>query len=168
MRSLPPVTESGLPPRSAALLAIGGVVTAALIGAASSPGGGRAAWYQRLSKPAATPPGGAIGVVWIGLEALLCVTGYRLLRARPSVGRDVALGGWGGCLAGLVGFPLAFFGLRRTDGGVAASAGMLGAAAVTVAAAAQVDRPAALAGVPLVLWTGFATWLSEEIWRRNR
>lgn len=29
------------------------------------------------------------------------------------------------------------------------------------------DRPAAAAGVPFVVWLGFATLLAERIWRDN-
>jgi len=48
-----------------------------------------------------------------------------------------------------------------------ASAAMLAAALGTAAAARDVDRPAATMTVPLMLWLGFATFLSEELWRRN-
>ena len=35
------------------------------------------------------------------------------------------------------------------------------------AAARDVDPPAAAMTVPLTIWLGFATFLSEELWRRN-
>ena len=41
---------------------------------------------------------------------------------------------------------------------------MLAAALGTAAAAREVDRPAAAMTVPLTLWLGFATLLSEELW----
>jgi tryptophan-rich sensory protein len=45
---------------------------------------------------------------------------------------------------------------------------MLGATAATTVAAERVDRPAAAAMAPLVVWTAFATLLSEELWRLRR
>ena len=44
---------------------------------------------------------------------------------------------------------------------------LLDEAKTLFAAAARVDRPAALAGVPLTLWLGFATLLADGIRRRN-
>lgn len=44
---------------------------------------------------------------------------------------------------------------------------MLGSGAAYVGTAARSDRVAAATGVPYVLWLGFATLLTEEIWRRN-
>jgi tryptophan-rich sensory protein len=34
-------------------------------------------------------------------------------------------------------------------------------------AARKVDQPAAVMTMPLLFWLGFATLLSEELWRRN-
>lgn len=50
----------------------------------------------------------------------------------------------------------------------AASGAMIASGAGYVAAAARVDRAAALTGVPYVAWLGFATLLAERIWERNR
>lgn len=154
---------------AAVALSIGGVLAAGLIGASFGPQHPReAVWYASLRKPSYTPPGPAIGGVWGVLETLLCVTGYRVLTAPPSVPRTVALASWTATLAGLAGFPAEFFGRKQLGGSTAVAASMFAAASVTASAAARVDTVAALATAPLVLWTGFATLLSEEIWRRNR
>ncbi|HEX2944252.1 MAG TPA: TspO/MBR family protein [Rhodopila sp.] len=152
----------------AAALAIGAVLAAAVTGGSFGPQQPRAAaWYATLRKPSYTPPGPAIAAAWGVLDILLCVTGYRLLRQASSRNRTTALGCWGGCLAGLAGFPAAFFGLRRLGPSTAPSGGMFASAAGTAVAASRIDPVAAAASMPLVLWTGFATFLSEELWRRN-
>ena len=154
---------------AAMAISIGSVTAAALVGGRFGPQTpGRAVWYGRLRKPSYTPPGVAICVAWTLLDLLLCVSGYRLLVQRPSLARDGAICCWAMTLAGLAGFPAVFFARKRLDEGTAVAAGMLAAAVCGTLAASRVDRPAAAANVPLVLWTAFATLLSEELWRRNR
>lgn len=155
-------------PASAAVLAIGSVAAAALIGSSFGPQQPRTAiWYASLHKPRFTPRGPVIGVVWSVLEVLLCVTGYRLLRSRPGTGRTVALSCWAADLAGLAGFPATFFGARQLGPSASVSTALFASASATAAASAHVDPVAAVAGTPLVVWTAFATLLSEELWRRN-
>ena len=152
----------------AALASIASVAIAGLIGGSYGPQRPReAVWYASLRKPGYTPPGPAVGITWGILETLLCVAGYRLLMKPSSSARDVALGGWVGTLAGLAVYPATFFGAKRLGSSSVVAAAMFASTATTATAADQVDRPAAVAMAPLVLWTGFATLLSEEIWRKN-
>ena len=113
-------------------------------------------WYAALHKPSYTPPGPACGAAWTVLDGLLATAGYRLMKAPRSPARSLALAGWGLCTAGLAGYPWVFFGRKKLDASLAVTGAMLLSAGGTVAL-----------GVPLVLWLGFATLLSEEIWRRN-
>jgi len=153
---------------SAALLAIGAVAAAATIGAQYGPQNpGTGVWYARLRKPSYTPSGKVIGGVWSVLDILLCITGYRLLRAERSPARSIALAGWIGDLAGLAGFQPVFFGARRLGSGTAVSGGLFASATTTAAASSYADPVAGITAAPLVLWTAFATLLSEELWRRN-
>jgi benzodiazapine receptor len=150
-------------------LAIGAVATAAVIGGQFGPQHPRAgAWYAALRKPPYTPPGPAIGAVWGVLEILLCVTGYRLLTSQTSPLRTTALACWSADLAGLAGFPAVFFGGRTLGPSTGVATALFASSAATAATAAHVDPVAAAASTPLVLWTGFASFLSEELWRRNR
>jgi benzodiazapine receptor len=153
---------------TATALAIGSVAAAGLIGGHFGPQHPRTgAWYASLRKPAYTPPGPAIGAVWGVLEILLCVTGYRLLTSRPSLGRTAALTCWSANLAGLAGFPAMFFGRKKLGASTTVASALFASASATVATSAHIDRVAAVASTPLVLWTAFATLLSEELWRRN-
>lgn len=154
----------------AAAIATGAVLAGGLIGGRYGPQPNHprtTAWYARLRKPGFTPPGPVFGAAWAVLDGLLAFTGYRILKAAPGPERNLAVASWGVSVAGLAAHPFLFFGRRSTAGGLAVTGTMAASSAATVAASAHVDGPAALAGVPLVLWTVFATLLNEEIWRRN-
>ena len=127
-----------------------------------------AVWYVSLRKPDLTPPGPVIGAVWTTLDVLLTISGVRLLLARPRPERTAALGFWSLTVAGIAGYPWVFFDRKRLDASAVTSAAMLASASAYVATAARVDRPAATLGIPVVVWLGLATLLSEELWRRNR
>lgn len=155
--------------RGSALVAGAAVLTAAAVGARHGPQRpATGAWYALLRKPAYTPPGPVIGAAWGALELLLAGAGYRLLRARRTEARTAAVGAWSLTLLGLAGYPWLFFRQKRLTSSTVASGAMLASALGTAVAAREVDKPAAAMTVPLLLWLGFATVLSEEIWRRNR
>ncbi len=148
----------------AALVSFGSVIAATTAGGRHGPQRPvNGIWYASLHKPSYTPPGPAFGAAWTVLDGLLATAGYRLM-TKP---RSPALAGWGLCTAGLAGYPWVFFGRKKLDASLAVTGAMLLSAVGTVAASREVDRPAAAMGLPLVLWLGFATLLSEEIWRRN-
>lgn len=155
--------------QGSALVAGAAVLTAAVIGARNGPQRpATAVWYGLLRKPSYTPPGPVIGAAWGVLELLLVGTGYRLLRARRTEARTAAVGAWSLTLMGLAGYPWLFFRQKRLTSSTVAAGAMLASAMGTAVAAREVDKPAAAMTVPLLLWLGFATVLSEEIWRRNR
>ncbi len=151
-----------------ALVSSTAVLTAAALGARNGPQRPLTAlWYALLQKPDYTPPGSIIAPVWGTLEVLLAATGYRLLRAPRSMTRGAALASWGVTLAGLAGYPWLFFGKKRLGASTLASGTMLASATGMAVAAREIDKPAAAMTVPLLLWLGLATLLSEELWRRN-
>lgn len=155
---------------AAAFTAVGLVLATATIGGRFGPMPNRpraALWYLLLRKPAFTPPGPLIGATWGFLDLLLMVSGYRLLVAAQSDNRQVALAGWALSVIGVAAHPFLFFGRRSTTGGLAATASMIAASAISIIASAKVDRLASLCGVPLVIWSIFAGLLSEEIVRKN-
>ena len=84
---------------SAALLAGSAVIAAQLSGRRYGPTPDHprtAAWYAALRKPSFTLPDPVFAIAWTALDALLGYSGYRLLTARPSSSRTLALGAWGG------------------------------------------------------------------------
>lgn len=124
-------------------------------------------WYKRLDKPGFTPPDPVFGAVWPVLESGLAFGGYRLLRQPSSASRNTAMGLWLVTTGMVGGWTQIFFGERKLGASAVASGAMLASGAGYVAAAAQVDRPAAATAVPFVAWLGFATLLAERVWARN-
>lgn len=163
--------EHGVSPMLAGGIAIGGVVAALLIGRRWGPGPDHpktSRWYGRLAKPSYTPPSPAYPMAWAGIQAALAYSGYRVLRAEASPERTAGVALWTATQAGIGGWSGVFFGQRAPGWGTVASATLGVGAAGYVAAAAKIDRVAGALGAPLVAWVGFATLLSEEIWRRNQ
>ena len=153
---------------ASALIAAGSVLGAGLVGSQAGPQQPRAGlWYTRLRKPPFTPPGPAIGAVWMVLYGLIGFGGYRLLRAPHGAHRTTALSGWAGTVGGIALFPWLFFGKRDLVSSGAVTVGMLAASSTAVAASSGLDRPAALSLSPAVAWVAFALLLNEELWRRN-
>lgn len=165
-----PGRDGRFEPVAAAVLAVGFVGLSALAATAvPSVRDDRSVrrWYRGLDKPEATPPDPVFGVVWPLIEAALAFGGWRLLQAPSSGRRNLALGLLAFNLVQIPGYTALFFGAKSVAGGLAsASAVVLGAWAY-VATAWTVDRPAALAGLPLAGWTSFAEYLSVQIFRRN-
>lgn len=154
----------------ALLLSAGAVVAAQACGGRFGPTPAHprtALWYAALRKPSFTPPGPVFAVAWTALDALLGYAGYRLLVARPSPRRLLALSGWTMTLLGVAGFGWVLFGRRRLDEALGVTVGMVATSAAAIATAATVDRRAAVASAPLFGWLLFATLLQEEVWRRN-
>lgn len=162
--------SGGLSAGWAAGLAIGVVVGALAIGGRSSPSPdhpGTKRWYDRLRKPAFTPPAPVFALAWPALQAAQAYSGYRLLRADGSSERTTALALWGANQVGIAGWSEIFFGQRAPGWATAGSAVLGGTAIGHVVASRDVDQRAAFAGLPLVVWVSFATLLAEEIWRKN-
>ena len=103
-------------------------------------------WYQRLDKPAYTPPDAAFGAVWPVLETGLGIGGYRLLRRPAAPARNLAVGMWLLNTAMIGGWTELFFRRRDLAGSAIASGAMIASGASYVAAAAKVDRTAAATG----------------------
>ena len=154
----------------AALTAVAAVTAAQLLGGQRRPSPDQPAtalWYLSLRKPGFTPPPTVFAVAWTALSATLAYSGYRLLTAPPSRARAKALLAWSANLAGIASFSWVLFGRKRLDEALAITVGMAATSALAAATAAQVDRRAGVATLPLVGWTAFATLLQEEVWRRN-
>jgi benzodiazapine receptor len=153
--------------RWGALPILGATAAVAIVGARSTVRG-RGLWYRRLAKPRFNPPDRVFGPVWTALYALMSYSAYRIWRKRSSPERTRALTLWGAQL-GLNGLwsPL-FFGSHRPRAALADLVGLAAAIGAYIAAAAKVDRVAALLMAPYAAWVSFAGVLNEEIVRLNR
>ena len=125
-------------------------------------------WYRTLREPAIQPPDAAFPIAWTAIESGLAYGGYRLLRATTSPARTRALALLALNVFGIGAWSRLFFGGRDLPASTVAAAALAVSSAAYVNEARKVDRPAAVAGVPLVAWVCFATVLTAAIWRRNR
>jgi len=159
---------AGLPPTGAALLAATALVWPALAGRRWGPHRMVAGiWYRLLHKPSFQPPDPVIPLAWGLIDSALTVAGYRLLRKPSTAPRNRALGLWALNVGLIGGWSAVFFGKRKLSTSTALAAAMIGTGVAYVAQARKVDRPAASAGVPLVVWVAFATVLTAALWRKN-
>ncbi len=81
--------------------------------------------------------------------------------------RDAALALWLADMALVPVWAKLFFGRRSLTGGVAGAGVMALSAAAFVERAIRVDRTAAAAAVPFLLWCGFGGLMSESLRERN-
>ncbi len=165
---MPHAAGASRPVAAALILAVLGA--SALIGRRNAPAPSHPSvdrWYHRLNKPAFTPPDAVFGATWPVLETTMAVGGYRLLRRPGTRSRNVAVGLWLITSGAIGGWTEIFFRRHALATSTAAAAVMTATSAAYVVAARKVDRPAALAGVPLTMWLGFATVLADVVRRRN-
>ena len=161
---------AGLSPLAAASIVAAAMGVSALLGRRNAPDPSHPnirRWYKRLDKPAFTPPDPVFGAVWPIVESGLAIGGYRLVRRRPSDGRNLGVALWLLNTGMIGGWTELFFRKRELGASALASGAMIATGAGYVAAAAKVDRPAAALGLPFVAWLGFATLLAEQVWQRN-
>lgn len=124
-------------------------------------------WFRALAKPSFQPPDWVFGPVWGVLYGAIAYSGYRIWRAPASPARTRALALWGTQLVLNAAWTPIFFGAHRPGLALAELGGVDAAAGLYAAAAARVDRPAAIAVAPYLAWLGFATTLNGAIVAKN-
>ena len=167
----PSGVDQGLQPLPAAVIAAAAYAIPYALSRSTSPSPDHPRvmfWYKRLRKPFFQPPDLAFPLAWVGIESALAYAGYRLLRQAPSPRRNQALGLLAGNVVGIGAWSRLFFGSRKLPASTVAAGALAVAAGAYVNAARKVDQPSAAAGVPLLVWVGFATVLTAAIWRKNR
>ncbi len=155
---------------AAAALAASAVVLPALASLGDNPSRSLSTrvWYAVLRKPRFNPPKAVFPIVWTALDSALAVGAYRLARQPATPARNRALGLFGANVALIAGWSRLFFGRHELGAAAVGSAAIVATAGAYVAAAREVDRPAAATAVPLVAWVTFATVLSTAVWKMNR
>ena len=126
-------------------------------------------YYNALAKPALTPPGYVIGIVWAVLFGLISLS-VALLDAKVGIAN---IGWWlGGILLANWFFNQAYSYIQfvRKDWLFAAfDSGLLTITGIVfILLAWKVNRTSAWLFVPYTMWTAFATWLSYAFWALNR
>lgn len=122
-------------------------------------------WYDRLDKPAWTPPNWLFPVAWTFLYVAMAVAAARIA-ALPDSGLALAL--WSLQITLNAIWTPFFFGLRRMDLGMAVILCLWIAVAGTMAAFFQLDATAGWLFAPYLFWVSYASALNFSVWRRNK
>ncbi|MEM9378008.1 MAG: TspO/MBR family protein [Pseudomonadota bacterium] len=122
-------------------------------------------WYERLSKPAWTPPDWAFPIVWSVLYVCMSVAAARIALL-PETGLALAL--WSVQITLNTLWSGVFFGLRRmASAGIVVLALWLAVAGTMVAFWVR-DPVAGGLMAPYLVWVTLASTLNWTVWARNR
>ena len=125
-------------------------------------------WYPSLNKPFFTPPNLAFPLVWTFLFALMAISFWRILRAKPEAGpKGRALLAFLVQMALNIGWSYAFFASRSPMAGMVVISLLFVAIAWTIREFRGIDRPSGLALYPYLAWVGFAALLNGAIAAMN-
>ena len=133
----------------------------------SGPSASIATWYDRLDKPAFTPPDWVFPVVWPILYILLGLALALVLNARGARGRGIAVALFAGQLALNLAWTPVFFGAHQVRAAMLIVAGMIGLTIGTIGAFRRVRPLAAALMLPYLAWIVFAAALNWSILQRN-
>jgi benzodiazapine receptor len=125
-------------------------------------------WYMTLEKPWFTPPGAAIGFVWLFLFTLMGISLFLVWREgldRPEVKAAIYI--FAAQFIFNVMWSWAFFGLRSPLSGIAVIAILWVSILLTIIKFWPISRSAALLLAPYLLWVSFAAYLNYTIWSLN-
>lgn len=121
-------------------------------------------WYATLNKPFFTPPDIVFPLIWTFLYALMALSFWRILRARPEAGpKTVAIIVFLVQMALNVGWSWAFFAKRSPYLGLVVIGLLFVAIVLTIRAFKAIDRSAGFALIPYLAWVGFAAVLNATI-----
>jgi translocator protein len=136
---------------------------AAWVGSLFTPG----EWYERLIKPALTPPGWVFGPVWTLLYATMGVAAWLVWQRRGFAGAARALGLFLLQLGLNALWSYLFFGLKNPGLAFLNIVALWLVILATLMAFHRHYRPAGLLLLPYLLWVSFAVYLNLEFWRLN-
>lgn len=122
------------------------------------------AWYDRLNKPAWTPPNWLFPVAWTTLYLCMAAAGARAAIS-PDNGLAMALWSLQIALNGL--WTPVFFGLRNMRLGLIVLSGLWVSVAATMVALWMVDGVAGALFVPYLVWVSVAGALNLSVLRLN-
>ena len=121
-------------------------------------------WYEKLQKPAWTPPNFMFPLVWTTLY--ICIA-YAAARVAVLPDSTLALAFWSlQIVANMLWTPV-FFGLRKLKAGLFVLGGLWLSVAATMLALWQVDWVAGLLFVPYLIWVSIAGALNLAVVRLN-
>ncbi|GAB49742.1 TspO/MBR family protein [Mobilicoccus pelagius] len=125
-------------------------------------------YHRRLDKPSWNPPDAVFPVVWSTFYADIAATSGIVISRLRETGRNSEVP------RSAPTSPSTRAGATSSSGPTSPRSPRCGRGALAASSAglvrrtAKVDRRAGAALTPYVAWTGFATAVSTEVWRRNR
>lgn len=126
-------------------------------------------WYPTLVKPFFTPPNIIFPLAWTFLYALMAVSFWRILRARPEAGpKGPAIATFLGQMVLNVGWSYAFFTMRSPMLGLVVIGLLAIAIVLMIRAFLRIDRAAGYAQYIYLAWVAFASLLNAAIVVLNR
>ena len=144
-------------------------VAANAAGALPSGYNGDASFYDDLDTPPGAPPAWVFAPAWAFNNATTLWSNLRIANLPPGTpGRATVLVLEGVDWALFASFAALFFGLRSPVLGAAVTVASLGATAGSVVVTAGLDRRAAWALSPRLLWLAYASYIATVTAARNR
>ncbi|MBM9593453.1 tryptophan-rich sensory protein [Rhodobacteraceae bacterium MCCB 386] len=122
------------------------------------------AWYDRLDKPAWTPPRWLFPVAWTILYVMIAVAAARVAQLPGSA---YAMAFWSLQIVLNALWTPIFFGLHLMRAGLAVMVMLWLAVAATLATFLRLDPVAGLLLVPYIIWISYALALNLSVQRRN-
>lgn len=128
---------------------------------------GPGSWYDRLAKPATTPPDWVFGVVWPILYVLMGIAVWRIWRAYGFVDGAMPLALFAVQFIANLAWTPAFFGMQSVAAGAVWILVVLALAAATTWVFARRDRWAGVLLVPYVVWLLYASLVAWQTYALN-
>jgi translocator protein len=122
-------------------------------------------WYVTLNKPAFTPPGFVIGIVWTALYFLMGVALYLVWEHMPKSKNAIIL--YSIQLVLNVLWSFLFFYLRSPLYGLIGITFLWIAVAATMISFYKISRKATALFVPYIFWVSFAAYLNYSVFLLN-
>lgn len=124
-------------------------------------------WYPTLIKPAWTPSGATIGLIWTILYGLMAIAAWVVWLDGGVKRQRHPLGLYALQLLLNLGWTFVFFGLRSPGIALVEIGVLWMAILVTSVSFWRTSRLAGALMVPYLIWVSFAAALNAKIWRLN-
>jgi len=124
-------------------------------------------WYPTLIKPAWTPSGTTIGLIWTILYGLMAIAAWVVWLDGGAAKQRHLLGLYALQLLLNLGWTFVFFGLRSPGIALVEIGVLWMAILVTSVSFLRTSRLAGTLMVPYLIWVSFAAALNAKIWWLN-
>ncbi len=124
-------------------------------------------WFKYLTKPRFALPNRVFAPVWAVLFVLMGISVFLVWEQKTTYKKSEALMIFYIQLAANICWPVAFFGICSTVGGLIMILYLLGSVAWTINRFYGISRPAAYLLVPYLVWISYVTVLNFSVYYLN-